>query len=604
MNIRYFSCVIILLIVTCFSYADTRIGYSNGSIGRDNVCRSGAGERQGMAIRLSHEKLQMLKGKQITGVSAVYGSRNTTENKARVFVTTTLGAAAMTEATVTISRAATSWTDATFDNPYTITGEEPELFIGTEMQIATTYQPLSVDLSADNDNTSFVLTNDTWTDTKGMGFGSVNVKAIIGDDVNMTDLLVKTFQLDGYYKANTSYKFSTEMLNFGTTNINSFDVEICMDNATPVKTHYADQNMAPGSTKQIMLPAYQAIADGEGRVTVKVTNINGVSDADMSDNEQNAVVYFYPSNMERGYLIEEFTSQKCVNCPNGQATLNNALSRRSETFVKVLHHSGYQPDAFSMAVDYDYVMFYGSGGTFAPAMMVNRTTCPSAASVPVMNVGAELLTEAMNFVTNQQPYASLKLATNYDEATRELKVAFSLYCHRDMPEGINVINVLLTQDGIVAQQTGGDETYVHHNACRGSIMGNAFGGELPSGTKAGESYTWETIYTLPESIYSDYWEGRKQPSYDVDLPVVVENMRLVGYVAHYDANDINAHNVYNVVETKIGETVTQNSFATDISTVTVAPFRQKEGIYNISGQRVANDYKGLVIENGKVYIKK
>ena len=32
--------------------------------------------------------------------------------------------------------------------------------------------------------------------------------------------------------------------------------------------------------------------------------------------------------------------------------------------------------------------------------------------------------------------------------------------------------------------------------------------------------------------------------------------------------------------------------------------QQSDAIYNIAGQRVANDYKGLVIKNGKKYLVK
>lgn len=590
------------------SHAQTRVGYSNGTTSTENVMRSGTGEHQGMAIRLSHEKLQMLKGHKITGVSAAYGSRNTTGNVARVFIATSLEGEALTESTVTITRAGRAWTDATLEKPYTITGDEEQLFVGTDMEISTSYNPLTADFTADNDNTCFVLTNDKWTDTKGTGFGSVNVRAIMDEDIDMTDLLVKSFQLEGYYKAQTPYSFSTEIMNFGTKIIDSFDVEVSIGDAAPVKTTYTDQAMAPGATKQISMPSYEALSDGDGIVCIKITNINGGNDDDMSDNMQQTGIFFYPQDMERAYLVEEFTSQRCVNCPNGQQTLTAALNARPEKFVKVLHHSGYQPDAFSMKIDYDYTAFYGSGGTFAPAMMINRTTCPGASSVPVMNVGTSLVNTAMNYVSNQHPYASLQLATEYDKNTRELKIAFSMVCHKDMPAGINVMNILLTQDGIVANQLGGSDDYVHHNACRGSILNNAFGGVLENGIRAGEIFTWEKTITLPESIYSDYWEGRTQPSYDVDLPVVDKNMRLVAYIAHYDQNDINKHNVYNVVEAKLGETVTQKSFATSIEDVNINSNSNTNSNvnanYNIAGQRVGKDYKGLVIKNGKKYLLK
>jgi len=45
--------------------------------------------------------------------------------------------------------------------------------------------------------------------------------------------------------------------------------------------------------------------------------------------------------------------------------------------------------------------------------------------------------------------------------------------------------------------------------------------------------------------------------------------------------------------------------ATAISHVSTETFRVSDGkIYNIAGQRVDEDYKGIVIMNGKKYIRK
>ena len=65
----------------------TNIGYSKDEISRNNVFRLGNTEKQGQAMRLSHAKLQALKGKTIDFAEFVLGSKNVTDKKMHVFLT-------------------------------------------------------------------------------------------------------------------------------------------------------------------------------------------------------------------------------------------------------------------------------------------------------------------------------------------------------------------------------------------------------------------------------------------------------------------------------------------------------------------------------------
>ena len=65
----------------------TNIGYSKDEISRNNVFRLGSTEKQGQAMRLSHAKLQALKGKTIDFAEFVLGSKNVTDKKMHVFLT-------------------------------------------------------------------------------------------------------------------------------------------------------------------------------------------------------------------------------------------------------------------------------------------------------------------------------------------------------------------------------------------------------------------------------------------------------------------------------------------------------------------------------------
>ena len=64
-----------LVFPVCIS-AQTKIGYSNGEFERTDGVRLNGNEQQSAAIKIPVSKLKTLKGKKITGVRGVFGTRN------------------------------------------------------------------------------------------------------------------------------------------------------------------------------------------------------------------------------------------------------------------------------------------------------------------------------------------------------------------------------------------------------------------------------------------------------------------------------------------------------------------------------------------------
>ena len=57
------------------------MGYTTGHYSRSSFFSLGTGARQGLAIRLSRQKLALLKGRKITGLKAIYGTKNLEKGK-------------------------------------------------------------------------------------------------------------------------------------------------------------------------------------------------------------------------------------------------------------------------------------------------------------------------------------------------------------------------------------------------------------------------------------------------------------------------------------------------------------------------------------------
>lgn len=551
------------LLLTILSANATDIGYTTGYFDKNKNFSTESNVVQGQAIRLDSEKLKMLQGKTITAIQAVFGSKNTIDKAVTLFITKELGGTPLVEQTGTISSAA-AWLTYTLDNPYTITGDEGELYIGYRgTLIVSSYKMLSTDMTTDMKACSYGMAGDKWVDLNGYGKGCANIRITVEGLDGFTDLCMKNTKYDAYFKSGETYKFSNQLFNFGSQTVNSFDVVLKLGNE--VQTFpYTGLELAPAGTYDFELPEFEAKEDGDLEMEITVCNINGSDDADMSDNTQAEQLYFYPANMERALLVEEFTGQDCSNCPSGHATLVNVLNGLTEPYVEIDHHAGYYPDMFSMTDDWEYTFLYGSTSTYAPAAMVNRTVVPELGAHPVTGVTNSILTTALNYAANEKPYVSLKLETAYDASTREMTINFHAIPHTELPAGQNLINVVLVQDNIKAYQSNGGASYNHRYVFRGTLTNNTWG--LIADFEPGKPVSWSTKVELPEAIRSSYYTSDdllNSKGYTEDMinwPTDPENTYIVAYVSGYSPVSTALNKVYNCVQAKLGESYTQAAF--------------------------------------------
>ena len=164
--------------------ADKYIGYTNTDFDRTGGVRFGTSETQGLAIKLPKEKLDQLRGKQIKGVRAVFGTRNM--ESLEFFISTDLAAAPVY--TQVSDGGSASWKDFEFDTPYTI-GDEDVLYVGYKLTALTAYRPLQFDRSMELADRSFYYDGTAWNDAFGQELGCACLQLIV-DDAAFTDITV------------------------------------------------------------------------------------------------------------------------------------------------------------------------------------------------------------------------------------------------------------------------------------------------------------------------------------------------------------------------------------------------------------------------------
>lgn len=593
-----------LLALCAGSASAVSFGYCKSKVNRNNVFRVGTTGTQGQAICLTKAKLQAMKGKTIDFAEFAVGSRNTVGNSIHVFITKSLGGQPIAEGDLSVS-GAFKYNKWTLDNPYTITGDEDALYIGFTTEVSGTYKPLIADGNADISGYNFVYEDGNWVDSYGTGYGSAYITVNVDGMGDYTDAIMGRGNLSGYFKAGNKYDLSAIFLNAGTTTITGFDAEVNIDGHTSTQ-HFDNLSIAPKDCYTLPLSGLNADNAGNKTLNVKVYNVKGGDEIDVSDNDLASTLFFYPDNMERSMLLEGFTGQDCPNCPSGHQAINQAVNMYEDNkVVEVSHHAGYYPDRFTMMGDYVATYFYGTSSTYAPAVMVNRYYDSSVCTqgVPVTNTGVNPILNLLSHQEELEPYVSLNLQTSYNKDTRELDVTFQIRPHRAIPYDKVLFNVFLTQDGIKAYQSSGGDNYTHHNVFRGYLTGSDWGIQPKEQLVPDQVYTWTTTVTIPEKIHSDFWtdDMLRNGTYtfsgtgtsisykadEVDIDTDIENMKVGAFVGEYDTDNTNNNTVFNCCETKLGESYTQAAFGSASGVESIGDAVKKANVY---------------VENGKVEV--
>lgn len=236
--------------------------------------------------------------------------------------------------------------------------------------------------------------------------------------------------------------------------------------------------------------------------------------------------------VQRKILLENFTTEKCANCPKGHETIKKALEGRNDV-VWVAHHSGYYTDKYTTSYGETYLWFYG-GMAFAPGIMVDRTRiAENRYQGPVDDVYEPLVTNLIESATAVPTPVKIKIYGQYDKENRwlQIQVTGELTGLGDIPDdGDTRLNIYLTEDGIKTSSQVSSPTpiYIHDHVMRESMTG-----------------TWGEKVKLSHYFVSDPFLVK------IDKLWKIENMNVVAFFSNFDSKDYNNCKVYNTEAVKI-----------------------------------------------------
>lgn len=219
--------------------------------------------------------------------------------------------------------------------------------------------------------------------------------------------------------------------------------------------------------------------------------------------EGDRLIYVKPAEVGRAILIEDFTGQKCINCPTGTEIINSIVDTYGEeNVIAVGIHSGplgFAGNSKTVGLMTDtgneyYTRWDKENKMGQPWVIFNRKTSPDSHYNNWAAMVGTIISEKANL--------SVKIANAYDAATRTLTTTVGA-------DGVNgtvngKLQVWIVEDGVKALQMMPDgksnKEYIHNHVFRAAVNGT-WGEDVT--VKEGETTTKQYSYVLPEAWNAD-----------------------------------------------------------------------------------------------------
>lgn len=219
--------------------------------------------------------------------------------------------------------------------------------------------------------------------------------------------------------------------------------------------------------------------------------------------EGDRLIYVKPAEVGRAILIEDFTGQRCINCPTGTEIINGIVETYGEdNVIAVGIHSGplgFAGNSKTVGLMTDtgneyYTRWDKENKMGQPWVIFNRKTSPDS---HYNNWAAMVCT-----IISEKANLSVKIANAYDAATRTLTTTVGA-------DGVNgtvngKLQVWIVEDGVKALQMMPDgksnKEYIHNHVFRAAVNGT-WGEDVT--VKEGETTTKQYQYVLPEAWNAD-----------------------------------------------------------------------------------------------------
>ncbi len=411
--------------------------------------------------------------------------------------------------------------------------------------------------------------------------------------VTMNEVVVSHIELPQYTEVGKAIKVDYWLSNASSTPVNNFELDVLVDNKL-IKTISVDEGVAVGETnKKFTIDEVQPnISAGKHNLVLKFKKINGNELNDIKGSENNHRVLYYKNVVARQKtLVEEFTSERCINCYRGIQNIKELKKRQLDMVMVAVHlnEKQFRDDVAAPESQFIKQMANVSG---IPSFACNRIAFiynkqETIANPNIAQISEEATQAIDNFYDfskkNTCVFSTLGIVNKYDKDSKKIKITVT-------GTGVEKANELLEDyalfvlvkennvDGRQGNENGMLDNVKHQDVLRGYV----------SDVKGDNDLVWngDNFTKTYDFAIQNNWKPADLEVVAFIAPKVkeigfnLENLAVQNCISEPLANDANAI-----------DNIPTDSNAKEI------------GRYNVKGQRISAPQKGINIvkfSNGKV----
>lgn len=530
------------------------------------------------AILIKKEKINSLAGNQIREIHAGLISKLNVDSLA-VWVSESLDGPVLS--TDTIATPAKGWNTVALTKPVDITSDMQTLYVGYSYHQKSTSKAMSCPKTPEPDYSCFIRSgNDEWKDYSNDY--AVSVEAMVyGDKLPKYDLTLSALDVQqNYVVDNGNLEFTMKVFNNATVTINGFDAVCTVDGSDDKYTVHCDSSIAYNESKTITMTisptAIQTMDPATRTLTVTLTNLTEGEDEIPSDNTLSGTFNVTLHSFVRNVLLEEFTTEKCTNCPRVASYVHDAMNEpefqgRLNTME---NHAGYYTDSFTATFHNDWTWFFDN--LYAPAVLYDRHAEDGAVTaVTCPNSKLELF-EGIRKRLRETAFVSLKVTADVDGENQKINVKVTgTRAKENFTKNPARITVVLTETNLAAiSQAGAGGDYTHYNVGRrvNSIWGDVLEWN-------GDDYTYECSIPYTQNY-------------------VLDNLGILAFIHDYDPDDKTKCDVANSAAITSAEFTGKS---TGICAPKASVNEAQAQYFDLQGRKISTPAKGfnIVKRNGK-----
>ena len=533
-----------------------------------------------VAICLSEDILKPYVGKNIVGMR--FGLTEEIGNSSVSLFKQSGSAPGAVCRNVDVQNCAVGWNEVKFDEPYTIQAGET-LYAGysyTQLSNENDYKsyPLSaVEEGLENQMLWLYckIGNNAagWYDVD-MGGDNMSIQVLVEGDFAEYAVLPEDF---GTLKGgmNNDLSVAVKFMNNSKEAVSSLGYVVSVDGVAGSEQS-VDVSPAVGVGAYGTFKANVPCGNTEGlkEVKIEVTKVNGHKNG-ASSTVANGKISIGDKMYERNVCIEEFTTEKCPNCPRVAGFLHTYLEEADPTRVfAVCHHSAFYTDWLTQPCDNDLTYLFNDGGTtYAPAMMFNREPAFDSQyaagqkdNVTIPGSAAQIKTITNYYLDETMADAKLDMTLTYDEGESKVIIVVTGESNKSYDTEKALLTVYLTEDNVKAKnQSGASSNFYHQHVIR------------DYNSNWGDPLTWN------DNKFSATYE------FDVNEAWKKDDLKVVAFLNKHNTKDRLDNRIENVTgKDLIGKPTAIESVGSADNAVEVAR-------YNAAGQRINGKQKGLNI---------